>query len=153
MPAVTWTPAMSVGIEALDTDHKMLFGLINQLDRAIAEGSADDIVASIINGLVDYTEYHFGREEAMMRAVGFAGLDAHLAAHQTIVDTLQHLRAAYAGGFRQGIERRLLEFMRDWLTGHILKEDMKYAPDLKGRAAELDHVDEQYSQGLLVRTP
>lgn len=153
MPAVIWTPAMSVGIEALDTDHKMLFGLINQLDRAVAEGSADDIVASIINGLVDYTEYHFGREEAMLRAVGFAGLDAHLAHHRALVKTLHDLRDDYTGGRRRGIERALLDFMHEWITDHVLAEDMKYAPDLKGRAAELDRVDEQYSQGLLVRTP
>lgn len=37
MPAVIWwTPAMSVGVEALDTDHKMLIGPINQLEDAIA---------------------------------------------------------------------------------------------------------------------
>jgi hemerythrin-like metal-binding protein len=148
MPAVTWTPAMSVGVEVLDTDHKMLFGLINQLADAIAKGEADAIIASIINGLVDYTEYHFGREEAMMRACGYAGLESHLVAHQNIIEALQHFRDAYAGGFRDGIERRLLDFMRNWITGHILGEDMKYAPVMKGRAAELARVDEIYTQRL-----
>ena len=148
MPAVTWTPAMSVGVEALDTDHKMLFGLINQLADAIAKGEADAIVASIINGLVDYTEYHFGREEAMMRASGYAELESHHVAHRQIIEALQHIREAYAGGFRDGIERGLLDFMRDWITGHILGEDMKYAPVMKGREAELARVDEAYIRRL-----
>jgi hemerythrin-like metal-binding protein len=108
MPAVTWTQAMSVGIEALDTDHKMLFGLINQLDTAIAKGESEAIIASVINGLVDYTEYHFGREEAMMAAVDYAGFDAHHTGHRALVEALNHLRAAYTGGFRQGIETSLL---------------------------------------------
>ena len=149
MPAIIWTPAMSVGIEALDTDHKMLFGLINQLDIAILKDEADEIVASIINGLVDYTEYHFGREEAMMRACGYAELDSHLAQHQNIVTILQRLRDAYVDGFREGIERQLLDFMRDWITGHILEEDMKYAPMMKSRAAELARVDEVYTRRLI----
>jgi hemerythrin-like metal-binding protein len=153
MPAVVWTPAMSVGIEALDTDHKMLFGLVNQLDRAIAEGSADTIVASIINGLVDYTEYHFGREEAMMAAVGYAGLDAHRAGHRALVESLQLLRDAYAGGLRDGIETRLLTFMHDWITGHIRGEDMQYAPVMKGRESDLAHVDKDYTRKLLARSP
>ena len=152
MPVITWTPAMSVGVEALDTDHKMLVGLINQLADAIAAGEADAIVASIVNGLVDYTEYHFGREEAMMRAADYAGLASHLATHQSIITALQHLRDAYAGGFREGIEQRLLDFMRGWLTGHIMGEDMKYAPAMKGRAAELARADEIYTQRLIETT-
>lgn len=38
--------------------------------------------------------------------------------------------------------------MRDWLTGHILGEDMKYAPVMKGRAAELARIDEAYTRRL-----
>jgi hemerythrin len=148
MPVITWTPAMSVGIETLDTDHKMLVGLINQLDDAIAKGEAEPIIASVINGLVDYTEYHFGREEAMMRACGYAGLDSHIVTHHHIIEALQHLRDAYAGGFRDGIEHRLLDFMRNWITKHILGEDMKYAPAMKGHEADLARVDETYTRWL-----
>ena len=149
MPAMIWTPSMSVGIEALDMDHKMLFGLINQLDSAIASGEADEIVATIINGLLDYTEYHFGREEAMMRACDYAALDSHVAKHQNIGAALRHLRDAYVGGFGQGIERQLHDLMRDWITGHILDEDMKYAPAMKGRADELARVDEDHVRRLI----
>lgn len=139
---------MSVGVEALDTDHKMLFGLINQLADAIAKGEAEPILASIINGLVDYTEYHFGREEAMMRACGYAALEGHIVSHYHIIEALQHLRDAYAGGFRDGIEHRLLDFMRNWITSHILGEDMKYASVMKGREADLARVNETYTRWL-----
>ena len=149
MPAVTWTPAMSVGVEALDTDHKMLFGLINLLDDAIAKGDAAPIVASIINGLMDYTEYHFGREEAMMRACGYAGLENHIATHKRMIEDLQRLRNTHTSSFREGIERRLLDFMRDWIITHILGEDLKYAPAMKGREADLVRVDETYTQWLI----
>jgi hemerythrin-like metal-binding protein len=148
MPAVTWTQAMSVGIEALDTDHKMLFGLINQLDTAIAKGESEAIIASVINVLVDYTEYHFGREEAMMAAVDYAGFDAHRTGHRALVEALNHLRAAYTGGFRQGIETSLLEFMRDWIIGHIQGEDLKYAPFMKGCETDLARVDENYTRKI-----
>ena len=84
-----------------------------------------------------------------MRACGYAGLESHLVAHQNIVEALQHIREAYAGGFRDGIERGLLDFMRDWITGHILGEDMKYAPIMKGREAELACVDEAYTRRLI----
>ena len=148
MPAVKWTPAMSVGVEALDTDHKMLIGLINQLADAIAKGDAHDIVASVINALVDYTEYHFGREEEMMRVCAYADFNNHVATHGKIVETLRHLRDAHAGRALGHTEKVLLDFMRAWLTDHIMGVDMKYAPVLKGREAELAQVDETYIQRL-----
>ncbi len=148
MPAVKWTPAMSVGVEAIDTDHKMLIGLINQLADAIDKGNAHDIVASVINALVDYTEYHFGREEEMMLVCDYADFNNHVSTHGKIIETLQHLRNAHAGRAPGHTEKVLLDFMRAWLIDHILGVDMKYAPAMKGREAELARVDEAYTQRL-----
>jgi len=148
MPAIRWTPAMNVGVEALDTDHKMLIGLINQLSDAIKKNEARDIIASVINGLVDYTEYHFGREEEMMRVCDYADYNAHVETHRKIVEALQHLRAAHAGGAPHNFERTLEDFMRAWLIDHILNTDMKYAPAMKGREADLARADESYVRRL-----
>lgn len=148
MTIIAWTPAMSVGVEALDTDHKTLISLINQLADAIAKGEGHNITASIINGLVDYTEYHFGREEEMMRVCRYADLNDHVNAHRKIVEMLLHLRDAYGGNASGPIEQVLLDFMRVWLIDHILGTDMKYVPTMKGREADLARVDEAYTQRL-----
>lgn len=148
MTVIAWTPAMSVGVEALDTDHKMLIGLINQLAGAIAKGEGHEIVASVINGLVDYTEYHFGREEEMMRVCRYPGFTDHVGTHRKIVEALHHLRDAHGGRASDRIEQVLLDFMRVWLVDHILDTDMKYVPTMKGHEKDLARVDEAYTQRL-----
>lgn len=148
MTAIAWAPAMSVGVEALDTDHKMLIAFINQLADAIAKSEGHEIVASVINGLVDYTEYHFGREEEMMRVCRYADLTDHAGTHRKIIEALQHLRDAHGGGASDQIEQALLDFMRVWLMDHILGTDMKYVPTMKGHEKDLARIDETYTQRL-----
>ncbi len=148
MPPVTWTPKMSVGVDALDTDHKMLVSLINQLADAIAAGEARAIVASVLNGLLDYTVYHFGREETMMAACSYSGLPAHRQIHVELVEQLNALHDAYIGGEDDGIEARVLDFMNAWLAGHILGHDQHYAPTMAGRGPELARVDDSFNERL-----
>jgi hemerythrin len=148
MPAVTWTPEMSVGVDALDTDHKMLVSLINQLADAIAAGEARALVASVLNGLLDYTVYHFGREEAMMAACAYPGLAAHREIHADLIQRLHALRDAYLGNPDGGIEPHVLEFMKTWLAEHVLGHDRHYAPAMAGRALELARVDDAFNERL-----
>lgn len=139
---------MSVGVDALDTDHKMLVSLINQLADAIAAGEAGALVASVLNGLLDYTVYHFGREEAMMAACAYPGLAAHRQTHADWLRHLQALRDAYRDNPDGGVEVRALEFMNTWLAEHVLGDDRDYAPFLAGRADDLAAVDETFNERL-----
>jgi hemerythrin len=148
MPAITWTPEMSVGIDALDTDHKMLVSLINQLADAIAAGEARALVASVLNGLLDYTVYHFGREEAMMAACDYPGLAAHREIHADLIQRLHALRDAYLDGRDNGIEPRVLDFMKTWLAEHVLDDDRHYMPFLAGRADDLAAIDDAFNERL-----
>ena len=66
--AIVWKHEMSVGVRALDMDHKLILSLINQFDEAIGNGEGEDTVSGVISALHDYTVQHFGREEEMMAA-------------------------------------------------------------------------------------
>lgn len=139
---------MSVGVDALDTDHKMLVSLINQLADAIAAGEARALVASVLNGLLDYTVYHFGREEAMMAACAYPGLAAHRQVHADLLRRLHALRDAYRDNPDDGLESRVLAFMKTWLADHILGHDRQYAPAMAGRGPDLARVDDAFNERL-----
>ena len=73
-----WDDSMSVGVEALDEDHKFLIGLLNQVSGAVVSGDPDFMVTrSVLLSLVDYLDFHFKREENVMEAVGYPDLEAH----------------------------------------------------------------------------
>lgn len=131
MSLITWQDSYSVGVPLIDNDHKLLVSLINQLDDAIKGGQGRDVVGSVLNVLEEYTRGHFGREEILMRKAGYPDLPPHKREHEKLAAQVREIVARYAAGDDSHIDDELLQFLKSWLTGHILGVDMKYAPYLK----------------------
>lgn len=123
MAYFSWTDDLSVGNRFIDKDHQTLIALINQLHDAMKQGQGDAIVDAILFDLLVYTKGHFQREEAEMRRIGYAGLDAHAREHQRLLQSVNELREA------EGADRSILcikaaDFLQEWLRKHILGSDM-----------------------------
>ena len=52
---VEWSDALSVGIEEIDEQHKMLVDLVNKMHEAIHQRHGSDVVKSILSDLAEYT--------------------------------------------------------------------------------------------------
>jgi len=150
MPAIVWTNDLNIGVPPIDTDHKLLVSLINQLDDAISGGEGRETVGSVINALLDYTEYHFKREESLMDACGYPDLEAHKRHHEQLCERVGEIRDRYVADKDSLADAEVLEFMRTWLTGHILGEDKKYMPFMSGKLEELEKVDRAFSESLVM---
>ncbi|MEO5355501.1 MAG: hypothetical protein H7835_20150, partial [Magnetococcus sp. XQGC-1] len=62
-----WSDNLSVGVDSIDDDHKRLVSLIRELFSASFLGTGDEEIPAILKKLNNYTEYHFYREEALLR--------------------------------------------------------------------------------------
>lgn len=123
---IEWRDEMSVGVEALDADHRRLLGLINQLATAQALGNRN-IVGYVLDELVEYTEEHFRREEAHMAAIGFPDLEAHYRLHRRFEERLAQVRWQHVKGLRANLPESMLSFLGEWLNQHIMQQDMNYS--------------------------
>ncbi|MCS7044302.1 MAG: bacteriohemerythrin [Bryobacteraceae bacterium] len=130
MAFVDWKPEYNVGHAEIDEQHKRLVGLINQLHDAMKAGGRHEDLMRIMNELVNYTRYHFTHEENLMRQAGYPDLASHQRAHRAMVEQVEKLKQE-AGSSRAGFSIKLMGFLKNWLTDHILGSDMKYAPALK----------------------
>jgi len=128
MPYVKWTESMSVGVPILDSDHRALFRIVNQLHDYAESGAQDDVLGAIFDNLIAYIEFHFAREEKVMQACGFPALAPHLEEHADFTRTIHELRERYTGAHDPALTEELLEFLKDWLNVHILIQDMAYKP-------------------------
>ncbi len=128
MPFVQWGKDMSVGVEALDEDHRCLFDMVNELYDAVQNGTADTLMASVFDRLESYIRDHFAREEALMAEGGFPDLTAHRAEHIELAAKVHDLRRRVLDGSldRPGLE--LLVLFKTWLTSHIRITDNRYRP-------------------------
>ena len=84
---VVWDDSYLLGIPEIDSQHKKLLVIANELYE-IAAGSPDSYrlkMSAALKKLTDYTVYHFSSEEAFMRSCGYAGTDAHKTAHDNFL--------------------------------------------------------------------
>lgn len=126
---------MSVGVEALDADHRKLMGFVNDLHAAVRGRAATADVGRILDDLISYTEYHFEVEERLQKLARYPGLDDHRKAHEALKAKVYALRDKFKADERALDNMKVFDFLSDWLVRHILGDDMKYKPFLERKPA------------------
>ncbi len=122
MPMITWSNQFSVGVQEVDEQHQVLIGILNSLGVAFDAQDSGFDSRKVIDELVQYTVYHFGTEERLMRQIHFDGLGLHAAEHHDFVQNVQQMVGQINDGQGPSLEQ-LLIFLRDWLVSHILHSD------------------------------
>ena len=120
MEKFVWTEDFSVGVPLMDEQHKKLIDLIN----AVADTNVPGRVFDSIMRMYSYADEHFRNEEALMRRIGYAGIDEQIRMHKSF----SAKAVEFAGrDFTKGVtQQEVFTFLRNWLTEHILKLDMAY---------------------------
>jgi hemerythrin-like metal-binding protein len=127
---VAWQDDMTVGVESIDNDHKNLLSLINDLQTAVYYHMGESFERKAIGELVDYTKYHFEREEGMMRAADYPNFQAHKLEHLEMIAQVKEFLAAYDKD-RGATVDKMGDFLKTWLVNHIRGSDQKYTPYLR----------------------
>jgi hemerythrin-like metal-binding protein len=130
MALITWSSKYSVGVEALDNQHKALINLLNEFHAASMRGEAKKVAGPLISKMVSLAKEHFSNEERMMESTKYPGLAEHRAIHQELTGKVGEFVSRHEKGDTT-MYASLLYFMRDWLNNHMQTEDHKYAPWLK----------------------
>jgi hemerythrin-like metal-binding protein len=124
MALISWSNMLSTGIAEQDTQHKKLIDLINQLNDAMQAGHSADVLGKVLSELVNYTVFHFGYEEKLMAQYKYEDTPAHKLEHAKFVQTAGDLKKKFDAG-NAVISVEIMNFLRDWLTNHIMKTDKK----------------------------
>ncbi|WP_084005604.1 bacteriohemerythrin [Magnetovibrio blakemorei] len=131
-----WSEAMITGVEAIDKDHRVLMKLLNKITRDTV-GRTD--IGDIVDKLVDYTHFHFKREETIMEVCAYPGLEEHRAIHKSIAAKVDQLAIKWREKPEPELLAHLHKFLRDWLFSHIILEDTKIEGLAKGKKREIKH--------------
>ena len=131
MDDLTWDGSLSVQVEEIDEDHRRLIELFNILNRAVIDGETDDYVLAVVDELVSGTAWHFKHEERLMLKYGYSGITAHKAEHQELMESVKALQQQLLQEDRT-VSTEVVQFLEQWLTGHILGADMEMGAVLAG---------------------
>jgi hemerythrin-like metal-binding protein len=127
MGKFAWSEEMSVGVPALDADHRCIVRIIDLLHDVEGE-DARRVIETVLDTLVVYCRYHFAREEGVMEWCGFPGVEFHRGEHEGFARFVALLRQRYAAQGDSAIAGELRDYLTRWLCHHILIQDMAYKP-------------------------
>lgn len=138
-----WDVKYETNISEIDSQHKKLFRLINQIESIYEENKShlsnhSKLLIDAVSELEDYTISHFLIEERVMELNQYPELEAHKKQHDRFTDKILELKKRLTTGNLVTNDAELnqffsdlIQFLRLWLTNHILKEDMNYKPFIK----------------------
>ncbi|WP_373484064.1 bacteriohemerythrin [Acetobacterium sp.] len=124
--AIVWTPALSVGVENIDSQHKIWFEKADQLFEAGKSGKSKEVIAQMFDFLDDYTKQHFRDEEAYMTKINYPEIAEQKRLHKNFIEELAKLKADYQqSGGNITLIINANQMIVDWLTKHISTMDKK----------------------------
>lgn len=132
MALLEWNDKMSVGVPALDEDHRKLLDLLNELHGVVRNQAPPDTVERVLRDLIAYADYHFEAEERLMRMARYPDFDAHKESHDSLRAQVSDLQAKFKTD-NAALRLKTFDFLSTWLMRHILGEDMKYKEALNAR--------------------
>lgn len=128
MSLIKWNEeTLSVGVELIDNQHKMLIHIINKLADAIENNEGLHVIESIFSQLIDYTQYHFNTEETYFFRLNNSDTELHILQHNHFIEQLGQFKIKHQD--LKQVSQQLLNFLSDWLSNHIQIEDKKFVQD------------------------
>ncbi len=110
----------------LENEHAVQLRLVDAFRTAAAGGEGRDVAAGILRHLVDFTLMHFLSEQLLMRLESYPAYEAHLQAHERLMDELRELERRFvAGDVPSSLAAATV--LHDWLQEHLLGPDRALA--------------------------
>jgi hemerythrin len=115
-----------IGVEHIDEQHKKLFELADKAYMLLKdEFTIDkyDKIVEILNELKEYTIFHFKSEEEYMESINYKRMFTQKIEHDKFIKTLEEIDLTHLDQNQDKSLAKMLEFLNEWLTEHILKND------------------------------
>jgi len=137
---VVWGEKYATGIDLIDTQHKELFILTNELFRACMgdEKALKGVFTETMGRMVDYVRFHFAAEQELLHRIKYPEYPEHKKQHEKLIHDIINAVTAHNKG-EKFVPNQFVRTMRDWILSHIAIADRQYAA----------YIADQKKKGLL----
>lgn len=123
LETIRWTSEIAIGIEAIDSDHRVMINRLN--DIIVARSSSDHTrLANLLEQFGNETATHFRNEEALMATFDYQDAERHKEEHRKLLEEYEQQVEDWRGNH---ISVELLcRFMYRWILHHIAASDIPF---------------------------
>ena len=123
-PAIFWKAEYSIGVDAIDRQHRKIFEHLLALENSIEKKDPWHVLRFLIGDLAECLQLHLAVEEALLEIVKYPGLEDHRAAHEQLTAAIADLEDAIR---RSPSVSHLVAFFEQWFIRHVLASDREFA--------------------------
>jgi len=125
---VIWEEKYAIGIHLIDSQHKELFSLTNELFHACMseEDTLESVFKETMERMVAYVRFHFGAEQELLQRVNYPDYHEHVKQHETLIREILESVKEYNYG-KKFVPNQFVRILRDWILSHIAHYDKLYA--------------------------
>lgn len=136
MSRLEWDASLETGDATVDSQHRTLLGMFNELRDAAVSGRDGTIVREILERLTDYVATHFAAEQDLMIREAYPPDEvmAHVAEHTKLTARTREMVLEYHDG-KMTTVLPLAEFLSTWLGTHIRQVDRKLIDHVRARGS------------------
>jgi hemerythrin len=120
------TRSYEIEVDMIDSDHRRLVDIINEITQAIDEKREAEC-ARLVPDFVTFSKQHFAREEALLAKNGYPGVEKHRKHHASLNDKMDTMlalagRVVESAAARDELRKELIFFLMD----DVINEDMNF---------------------------
>lgn len=124
MSLLQWKPEFSVGIRAMDDEHREMIAMINDIYAKLESDSDVDQVDECLGDIFNTISMHFALEERMMQNASYAEYQEHKDDHEDLLDQIRDLMDDYFDDPKSGA-KLLQDGLSNWFAGHFSTFDAR----------------------------
>ena len=124
MSLIEWDEKYSVGVAAVDHEHRELIGLVNEAHDRLMRPGGEEAVKDFLGEIFARVSAHFALEEKIMRASNYDHYDAHKADHERLLDEIRDIMDDYEDEAFFS-EKQFAHQLRTWFTEHFRTHDAR----------------------------
>jgi hemerythrin len=125
MRSLEWKESYSVGVQSLNDQHKVLIGHLNTIYQLFDSPDNKVPVGTLLTDLEQYAQIHFKSEEDLFTKYKYREFDKHALEHRFYEQKVSEFKTRFDSSDEK-VTLDMLEFLADWLTGHIMGSDQEY---------------------------
>ena len=121
-----WDGSLSIGVDLIDEQHKMLIEKLGDLSEALRKSVEHNEILKTLEFMMDYTDFHFTAEEKTMADHDYPGLEFQQQQHAEFKVTLNNILEDFKEeGPTKSLATSVNVFLLNWLIDHIKGVDLK----------------------------
>jgi len=125
---VVWEDKYATGISLIDSQHRQLVKLTNQLYLACRKANAelDTAFKDAMSQMVQYVRFHFDVESKLLEAIGYPDFKNHKKMHDNLVKKILDAVNDYQEG-KKFVANNFVRTLKEWVFSHIAVYDKQYS--------------------------